>query len=95
MRRLLAVSLCLSALALASCGDSTHQNAPDPTPSNIINGTNTHVIQEPDGFRNVSFACWDSTGIYVTSRGSDVSGSITSAVAVILNDPHCKGGYGR
>lgn len=94
MRKLLAVSLFLSGLALTSCS-ATHQDAPDPTPSNIFVGTNPHVIQEPDGFRNVAFSCWDSTGVYVTSRGTDASSGITSSVAVILNDPHCKGGYGR
>jgi hypothetical protein len=71
---------------ISACG-STHNNAPDPVPSNIINGTNQQVIQEPDGYRNVSFSCFGSNGVYVTSR-SNVD-SLPSSLFVLANDPHC------
>ncbi len=75
-------------LTLAGCAAS-HQDAPDPTAANTHAGTHSAVIQEPDGFRNVSFSCNGTTGVYVTSRGvsSDV---ITSGIAVLANDPACK-----
>jgi len=71
---------------ISACG-STHNNAPDPVPSNIINGTNQQVIQEPDGYRNVAFSCFGSNGVYVTSR-SNVD-SLPSSLFVLPNDPHC------
>jgi hypothetical protein len=88
--------LCLSGaalLALTGCS-ATKADAPDPEPGSIINGTNAHVIKEPNGFRNVAFSCWDSTGIYVTSRGPFGTGnseatSLPSSVFVLANDPHC------
>jgi hypothetical protein len=74
------------ATTISACS-STHQDAPDPPASNIINGTNQQVIQEPDGFRNVAFSCFGSNGVYVTSR-SNVD-SLASSIAVVPNDPHC------
>lgn len=81
-----AVILILAALALVGCS-STHQDAPNPSPSNIVNGTNQYVIQEPDGFRNVAFSCFGTNGVYVTSR-SNVD-SLASSLFVVVNDPHC------
>jgi hypothetical protein len=83
-------------LALLSGCEATKDDAPDPTPGNIVNGTNTHVIKMPDGFRNVAFTCFDATGVYVTSRGpfgvgnSDAT-TLPSSVFVLANDPHCGG----
>jgi hypothetical protein len=81
-------SAIIATVAISACG-STHSNAPDPVPSNIIDGTNQHVIQEPDGFRNVAFSCFGSNGVYVTSR-SNVD-SLASSLFVVPNDPHCSG----
>jgi hypothetical protein len=88
IKKLALVATILAAgVVLAGCGAS-HQDAPDPTAANTHPGTNEAVIQEPDGFRNVAFACHGTTGVYVTSRGvsSDV---ITSGIAVLANDPAC------
>lgn len=75
-------------LALAGCS-ATHQNAPEPTSANIVNGTSVQVIQMPDGFRNVAVSCYGTVGVYVTSRGSDGATPQASGVAVLANDPHC------
>lgn len=85
----------LACLTVTGCS-ATKDDAPDPTPGNIVNGTNTHVIKMPDGFRNVAFTCFDTTGIYVTSRGPFGTGnsdatSLPSSVFVLANDPHCGG----
>jgi hypothetical protein len=81
-------ALAVAAGVLAGC-DATHQDAPDPTAANTHPGAHEEVIQEPTGFRNVSFVCHGTTGVYVTSRGvsSDV---ITSGIAVLPSDPACK-----
>lgn len=89
MKKILAiVFIAAASVALAGCG-TTHNDAPDPAPANITVGTNQKVIKEPEGFRNVAFACNGTTGIYVTSRGvtSDV---ITSGISTVANDPACK-----
>lgn len=98
MKKLLITAGALVVLLLTTAGscDGTKADAPDPTPGNIVNGTNTHVIKMPDGFRNVAFTCFDSTGIYVTSRGPFGSGNsdattLPSSVFVLPNDPHCGG----
>lgn len=86
-RNLKLVALATGAIvALTGCGN-THSDAPDPVDKNIVNGTNQHVIQEPDGYRNVSFSCFGKNGIYVTSR-SNVD-SLPSSVFVVVNDPQC------
>lgn len=80
--------------ALTGCG-AMKQDAPEPTPDNILNGTHTQVIRMPDGFRNVAVTCRGTTGIYVTSRGwtqestGDVV-SLPSSIAVLANDPACR-----
>lgn len=79
---------------LMGCSE-TKADAPEPTPDNIVNGTHTQVIKMPDGFRNVVFTCYGTTGIYVTSRGwiegstTDVT-SLPSSIAVQPNDVKCK-----
>jgi hypothetical protein len=65
----------------------THQDAPEPTGKSIVNGTNAIVIQSADGYRNVYFSCFGTTGIYVTSAGGD--DSLPSSVAVLGSDPAC------
>lgn len=81
---------------LTGCPGSTKQDAPDPTPDNIFNGTHTQVIRMPEGFRNVATTCRGTTGIYVTSRGlvqesgQNVS-TIPSGIFVLANDPSCGG----
>lgn len=78
---------------LAGCGSSERgQNVPkkdqrDTGPALIIN--------EPQGFRNVSFKCFGPNGVYVTSRGDWASSGnqgpeLPSAVYVVANDPNCK-----
>ncbi len=44
-------------VALSACAKA-HDDAPDPctNQSSCTPGTNSHVIHEPDGFRNVSFS---------------------------------------
>lgn len=83
-----ASAVCLGAAALASC--STKADAPEPSPSNIINGTRTQVIKMPDGFRNIAFTCYGSVGVYVTSRGVAETDPQPSGVTVLDNDPHCR-----
>lgn len=78
--------LALLGTTASSC--DTKADAPEPTSSNIVNGTNTQVIRFPDGFRNVAFTCYGTNGVYVTSRG-DSSNPLTSSVFVLANDPHC------
>ncbi len=82
-----------AALALAGC-NATKADAPEPTPSNIVNGTNTQVIRMPDGFRNIAVTCYGTNGVYVTSRGVYEAGGqnatpLASSVFVLANDPHC------
>lgn len=69
---------------LAACG-GTHSSAPDPKGTY---GTRAHVIQEPDGFRNVTFSCYGPDGVYVTSAKAD--DTLPSGVAVVANDPNCR-----
>jgi hypothetical protein len=80
-------------VALAGCGASerdqnvTKKAERDTGPALIIN--------EPQGFRNVSFKCFGPNGVYVTSRGDwSSSGSqgpeLPSAVYVVASDPNCK-----
>lgn len=94
MRKILAI-LAVLLVVLTGCESDTKKDAPEPTPDNIINGTNTQVIRMPDGFRNVAFSCYGTVGMYVTSRGwiqgsvQDIA-SLPSSIAVLENDPHCK-----
>jgi len=92
-KKIVIVFTALTALALTTAGScDTHESSPEPTSSNIINGTKTQVIRMPDGFRNVAFTCYGPQGVYVTSRG-DVNAATPqpSAVFVVPNDPHCVG----
>jgi hypothetical protein len=90
-----------AALALGGCnlGGDAKADAPDvdcnAKPSPCLNLNHATVLRQPEGFRNISFGCWDTTGIYVTSRGIyEVGGQnsvpLPSAVSVVPNDPHCK-----
>ena len=93
MRRVVAL-VALVAL-LAGCSE-TKRDAPEPTPDNIVNGTHTQVIRMPDGFRNVAFTCYGTTGIYITSRGwsqesSQNLASLPSSIAVQPSDVKCRG----
>ncbi|WP_433067285.1 hypothetical protein [Dactylosporangium sp. CS-033363] len=80
---------------LTACGTTpTKTDAPEPSPSNILDGTNTQVIRLPDGFRNIAFTCYGSNGVYVTSRGVFEIGSenaipLASGVFVVPGDVHC------
>ena len=69
MKKISVIAIALSAVVVMSGCSSVQQSAPEPTPDDIINGTNTQVIQMPEGFRNVAFTCHGTTGVYVTSRG--------------------------
>ncbi len=80
----------LAAILLGAGSCDSHADAPDPcirNPSNCAACSHAHVIHMPDGFRNVSFSCYDTTGIYVTSAAA--SDNQPSSIAVVLNDPHC------
>lgn len=83
---LAAVVLVIAGLAACS---STHQDAPDPVPGNVVNPSNIRVIQEPDGFRNVAVGCDGPNMVYVTSRGCDACTPTASSVYVVANDPRC------
>jgi hypothetical protein len=84
------VILFSTGILLAACSGS-HADAPDPgnNVGGALPGTHAHVIQEPDGFRNVSFSCYGQNGIYVTSHGI-TSTVVPSSVFVLVNDPNCK-----
>lgn len=94
MKTKLIAAAVATVLVLTACSGETKTDAPEPTPENIVNGTNTQVIRMPDGFRNVAFTCYGTTGIYVTSRGwlqsqsTDVV-SLPSSITVLDKDPHC------
>ena len=77
-----------AAVALTGC-PATKGDAPEPTSSNIKPGTNTQVIQMPDGFRNVVFSCFGTNGVYVTSRGVAEADPQASSVFVVPLDVHC------
>lgn len=93
---LVALGLFLAGLtiAVAGCTSSSHTNADTPDPAGNLTLTNARIITEPGGFRNVSFGCWGTKGVYVTSRGqfdsSNGTAPASSAVQVVLNDPDCK-----
>jgi hypothetical protein len=77
---------------LASCG--AHQSAPEPSPSDIMDGAHTQVIRMPDGFRNVAVTCDGTTAVYVSSRGVGTAGDgtqVSSGLAIEPNSPRCKG----
>lgn len=76
------------AAVLTSCS-ATKADAPEPTGDRIKPGTNTRVIQMPNGFRNVAATCEGATGIYVTSRGVAEADPQPSGVFVVPNDPAC------
>jgi len=90
----LTVATVAVAMLLAGCSE-TKSDAPEPSPDNIVNGTNTQVIRLPDGFRNVAFTCYGVNGVYVTSRGAFQTGNdsaipLASGIFVIENDSHCR-----
>lgn len=92
----LASAVVLGTLWLASaCGDpsNSNQTSTEPTTNHTLTGQVTYTL--PDGFRNVTFGCHGTVGVYVTSRGAyknsgtDVA-SLPSTVAVLADDPNCK-----
>lgn len=87
MKRLLLFPIAL--LALAGCG-APHSDAPEPTSSSVVDGTNTQVTRMSNGFRNVEFTCYGHNGVYVTSRGANTDVTTSSSVFVLPNDEHCK-----
>ena len=83
------LSFLFSALILGIVGCSaTHRSSPNPTDENIVNGTNSHIIQEPNGYRNVAFQCFGPNGVYVSSRST--VDTLPSSIFVVVNDPQCK-----
>jgi hypothetical protein len=81
-------------LLLTGCEGATKADAPEPVTGSIVDGTNTHVIRMPNGYRNVVVTCYGSNGVYVTSRGAWQNGNkdattLPSSIAVIANDPMC------
>lgn len=90
--RLTLSSLLLGALVatiISACGQA-HSDAPEPTSSSVVDGTNTQVIRMSNGFRNVEFTCYGHNGVYVTSRGANTDVTTSSSVFVLPNDEHCK-----
>lgn len=88
MKRWLAVGFLIGfAAVLSGCSASTHQSSPDPDSGNIVDGTQAAIIQMPQQYRNVSFSCFKTNGVYVTSAAID--GSLPSGIAVVPNDPIC------
>jgi hypothetical protein len=93
-------TLLVTTLVLVGCGNSNQQSATEvkcEVPGNCIDLRNAKILQEPDGFRNIAFGCWDSTGVYVTSRGAYQNGNkdatpLPSDVSIVLSDPHCVAG---
>ena len=84
----------LAVLALTGCGRASQKSSKDVDPSGIVTGTHAKIIQEPSGFRNISFSCNGTVGMYVTSRGavnSQAQGyvALPSGIAVLPNDPNC------
>lgn len=83
-------------IALVACSNDSQQDAPEPQPSDIFNGTHTQVIQMPEGFRNLAVTCDGTTALYVTSRGwvknqtSADYASLPSSVTAVPNSPRCK-----
>lgn len=80
-------------LSGSSCNPA-QESAPEVDPANMVDGSNTTIIRMPEGFRNVSFTCNGTVGIYVTSRGFWQNGNadaipLPSGVAVLANDPNC------
>ena len=89
MKRPLALgALVLAAtLALTGCNPDSHTSTSDPNQGGP--GSHGRFIQEPVGYRNVSFSCNGTVGVYVTSRSVDGTGH-DSAIAVLADDPNCK-----
>lgn len=79
-----------AALCLLVAGCGVKADAPEPTSDNIVNGTRTQVIRMPDGFRNIAFTCYGTTGVYVTSRGIAETDPQPSGIAVLPADPRCR-----
>jgi hypothetical protein len=75
------------AVGLAGCNWSSHTSSGDPNQGGP--GSHGRFIQEPVGYRNVSFSCNGTVGVYVTSRSVDGTGH-DSAIAVLADDPNCK-----
>lgn len=96
-RYVLAGVVCAGALFLLTGCPATKGDAPEPTGDKVKPGRNTHVIQMPNGFRNIAVTCDGTTGVYVTSRGWSEAGggsggsgdSLPSGIAVLANDPEC------
>lgn len=97
----LAAMAASAVLALSACGTggSAKKDAPDvdcnAKPSPCIDLAHATILREPNGFRNIAFGCFGTTGVYVTSRGIYEVGAqnavpLPSTVTVLANDPACK-----
>ncbi|MFC3504491.1 hypothetical protein ACFOOK_26465 [Micromonospora krabiensis] len=93
-----AAAAVLTVAALAGCmGQEVKQDAPEPTPDNIVNGAETQVLRMPDGFRNVAVTKYVGKDgscymVFVTSRGIWEAGNenfttLPSGVAAIPCTP--------
>jgi len=90
---------CAGLLLLVSCGlgGEAKSDAPDvdcSQPGNCTPLRNTKILKEPEGFRNISFGCFGTNGVYVTSRGIYEAGGqnavpLPSSVTVVPGDPQC------
>lgn len=80
--------------AVFSCNDATAAPTGGGAPTQNCHAPgHLTVLWMPDGFRNVAFGCNGTTGVYVTSRGWDESGtnlpSLPSGISTVPNDPAC------
>lgn len=90
MKKMSAIMTGVAALALLMGCAATHESAEEvDCTTQCFDGTNTRVIRNPAGFRNVLMTCDGTTGLYVTSRGNDLSTPVASDLVVIINDPRC------
>lgn len=83
MRRITIGLTAAAIMALAACGNSTHQSSDYGN----VNHAPANVVQFPDGFRNIAYKCDGPNMVYsVSSANSD---SLSGGVAIAANDPRC------
>lgn len=88
------IVLALAIGGLAACGSASERRQNADKKSERDTGP-ALIINEPKGFRNVAFKCYGPNGVYVTSRGDNLSGGsqgteLPSSIYVVANDENCK-----
>lgn len=77
----------LAALSLTSCDNKLTEPFKDAPRSGIDNNTPMDVVNGSDGFSNLGTKCDHGNRVYVAYHGN----SNYAAVAVVPQDPTCKG----